>query len=125
MKLIYSAILLLLFLLSPMGAPPLGASDIAELQIVRISPRDRAAVVKSPENKLSVIREGSRIEGVGTVVEIGEKRVVIAGSWRRMRVETLIIRLEGGMQRTERIRKAGGRQSVLYAPKGVRTDRRG
>ena len=117
MKLIYPAVLLVFFLLSPMGAPPLGASDIADLQIVRISPRDRAAVVKSPKNKLSVIREGSRIEGAGTVVEIGEKRVVIAGPGGGCG-ETLIIRLEGGMQRTERIRKAGGRQLVLYAPKG-------
>lgn len=118
MKLISPALKLLLFLLSLMAAPPLGASDIADLKIVRISPRDRAAVVKSSENTLSVIREGSWIEGLGTVVDIGEKRVVIAGPGGGGG-ETLIIRLEGGMQRTERIRKVFDRQSVLYAPKGA------
>jgi hypothetical protein len=119
MNIKYLAVLLSFFLFLPMGACPLCASSALEFQVVRISSQDRAAVIRSPENKLSVIKAGSRIEGVGKVAEIAENRVVIEAPGDRGG-ETLIIRLEGGRQRTERIRKAGHRRPLFYAPEGAR-----
>ena len=111
--------LLLFFLLSPMSACPLSASSADEFQIVRISPRDRAAVIKFSDDTLSVIREGMRVEGVGKITEITENRVVIDASGDR-RSDILIFRWEDNRQRTERIRKAVDRQSLFYAPEAAR-----
>lgn len=94
-------------------SPP--AAIAAEIQVVRISHEDRAAVIQTPEDRLTLITEGGRIPGLGKVTEISENRVVIDAPTKRGG-ETLIIRMENGRQRIERIRKGGDGQSLPYVP---------
>jgi hypothetical protein len=86
---------------------PLQTVSLENIQLLRISPSDERAVVKAPDGKLKVIKVGDAIgDKGGRIIEIAEGRVVIEEKSDR-ETEKVIIRLEGGKQRIERIRKQG------------------
>ena len=94
------------------------------VQVVRIMEQDERAVIKTPDGNMRVIKVGDvigkgdlRVPGSGLrVVEISEGRIVF-GEKTDKGVETVIVRVEDGKQRVERIRKFGDKQPPLYAPK--------
>lgn len=88
------------------------------MTIVKISPRDKAAVIKTPEGKMEVIRVGDSIGSSATVTEIAKDTVVIEERTEQQ-VETVIIRLEGKKQTVQRIRKLGEGRPKLYMPAGA------
>ncbi len=117
------------------------AETLEEIRVIKISPQDERAVIKTSDRKLQIIKVGDviRVENsyqhsavsgqersaqrsdvsiqhsVLRVIEITTGRVVFEGM-TDMGVETVIIRVEDGKQRVERIRKAGEEQPLLYAP---------
>jgi Tfp pilus assembly protein PilP len=86
---------------------PLQTVSLENIQLLRISPSDERAVVKASDGKLKVIKVGDAIgDKGGQIIEIAEGRVVVEEKGDR-ETEKVIIRLEGGKQRIERIRKQG------------------
>ena len=94
------------------------------IQILRIMEKDERAVIKTPDGNLRVVKVGDVIgkgdlgvPGSGLrVVEISEGRIVFEEKTDKG-METVIVRIEEGKQRVERIRKFGDKQAPLYAPK--------
>ena len=114
-----SLAVLILAILTPIAGISQGQEKtyvIEAIQIVRISSEDERATVRTPDGKIQVIKVGDSIGERGKVIEIVEGRIVIEERTDKG-PETVIIRFENGKQRIERIRKAGGRQPILYAPK--------
>ncbi len=93
-------------------------ADIQDIQIVKISPRDQRAVVKLHKKKLILIKVGDTLEGLGTIEEIADGRIVIKKS-TDSDSEIIIIRFVNGKQWVEEIRKLGDEKAVLYAPKST------
>jgi len=92
------------------------AGPIESIQILKISGRDGKAVIKTPDGSMQMIRVGDAFGKRGKVIEIADGRVVVEERTDQG-TETVIIRVEDGKQRIERIRKTGDREPVLYAPK--------
>jgi len=88
------------------------------MKVVKISPRDEAAVIRTPEGKMEVIRVGDSIGSSATVKEIANDAVVIENRTER-EVETVIIRLAGKKQTIQRIRKLNQGRPNLYMPAGA------
>ena len=94
------------------------------IQVLRIMEQDERAVIKTADGNMRVIKVGDvigkgdlRVPGSGLrVVEISEGRIVFEEKTDKG-VETVIVRIEDGKQRVERIRKVGDKQAPLYAPK--------
>lgn len=100
-------------------AQPLFALSPEEIQVVKISPKDERAVIKTHENDLQVIKVGDSLGHYGRVIEITKGRIVIEARSDRGS-EIVIIRIENGRQRIERIRKAGDERPVLYTPQSTK-----
>lgn len=89
------------------------ASSVDSIQLLKISVQDERAVIKTSDGKVQIIKVGDVIDDNGKVVEITAGRVVLEKKGGN-ETETVIIRLEDGKQRVERIKKAGEKQPQLY-----------
>ncbi len=95
------------------------ASSIDSIQLLKISAQDQRAVIKTPDGEMKVIKTGDVLRvtsGELRVAEITAGRVVLEEKTGN-ETETVVIRLEDGKQRVERIRKAGEKQPQLYSVK--------
>lgn len=90
------------------------ASSIDSIQLLKIAAQDERAIIKMPDGKMQLIKAGDVIGDSSKVVEITAGRVVLEEKTGNL-TETVIIRLEDGKQRVERIKKAGEKQSQFYA----------
>jgi hypothetical protein len=96
---------------------------IESIQVVRILDQEEKAMIKLPDGKMHILKVGDdltkdplRVTGSGLrVVEITEGRIVIEEKTERG-LEKVIITVENGKQRIERIRKIGEGQPGLYSP---------
>jgi hypothetical protein len=104
-----------LLLLSLLTNGSLMAGSIDDIRIVKISPQDKTAVIKSPEGRIQIIKVGDLVGPNGEVIEIIESRIVIEEK-TETGLETVIIRMEDGKQRIERIRKMPDHQPMLHSP---------
>jgi hypothetical protein len=95
------------------------ASSIDSIQLLKISPQDERAIIKTTDGKLQIIKPGDAVDNDSKVVEITAGRVVFEEKTGN-EMETVIIRLEDGKQRVERIRKAPEKQVHLYSPRSAR-----
>jgi Tfp pilus assembly protein PilP len=114
-------ILAALFLL-PRVAPaqePAREVSIDDLRVVKISAGDGRAVIEIGEGGLQLIKAGDRIGRKAKVLEITTGRVVIE-ELTEQGAESVIIRLEDGNQRVERVRRAGKGTPPLHAVPPVR-----
>jgi hypothetical protein len=82
------------------------------IQVIRILPKEEKALIKTPDGKLQIIKNGDLIGGNKRISEIAEGRVVIEER-TATGIETVIIRVEDKNQRVERIRKIEEKQPVL------------
>lgn len=97
------------------------AEAIGDIRIIKIAPQDQRAVIKTDERELKIITVGDVLHVTDhelRVVEIVTGRVVFEEKTDKG-VEEVIIRLENGKQREERIKRAGEPQPKLYAPASV------
>jgi hypothetical protein len=92
------AALLLLFAVNAQA----GALD--KIRFIKVAPKDEKGVIKEADGKLRVIKPGDTIGETVRVVSISEGRVVIE-EMTATGPETIIVRIENGGQRFERVRK--------------------
>ncbi len=97
------------------GAETASSVSIDHIQVLRISPNEGKAVVRMPDNRALVIKAGDSIGHNARVIEVVEGRIVIEEKGPQG-IETVIIRVEDGKQRVERIRKAVKEGPALYSP---------
>lgn len=103
-------IIIILITLMPLlvfAEKPLQRVCVDDIKVIKISPRDERAVIKASERRLQVIKVGDIIRVTCSrlrVVEITKERIVIEEMTDRG-TETVIIRVENGKQRVERISK--------------------
>jgi hypothetical protein len=89
---------------------------IESVQILRILDQEEKAMIKLSDGRMHILKVGDLVGKNGKVIEIVEGRIVIEERTEKG-PETVIIRLENGKQRIERIRKTGEQPPMLYAPK--------
>ena len=78
---------------------------IDDITVLKISPHDQRAVIKMQDGKAQLIKPGDLIGGkYGKVAEIANDRIVVEQMIGK-EAEIVIIRLEKGKQRMERIKK--------------------
>ena len=102
-------------LLSITSVQPLVAQSMADIRVLKISPRDKAAVVELADGQLQLIRTGDSVNGIGRVVEIAPQRIVFEHQNQGAK-ELLVIRLVGEQQKLERIRKTDNEKPAHAAP---------
>jgi|WetSurMetagenome_2_1015567.scaffolds.fasta_scaffold319774_1 hypothetical protein len=74
--------------------------SVEDMKVLRISPHDESAIIRTPDGKMQTIRVGDSIGDVGRVTEIVKDRIVIEGA-----ADTFIIRMEDGKQLMQRVSK--------------------
>lgn len=108
-------IMLLLLMLSAQNLMALSAQTI---KVVKISPKDERAVIKIEKNALQVIKAGDSIGNNLKVIEITEGRIVLEEINDTGR-ETIIIRVEDGKHRVEKIKMVDEKRPTLLVPKNI------
>ena len=93
----------------------LSAQSMANIRVLKISPRENAAVVEQSNGQLQLIRIGDSVDGLGRVIAIAPGRIVFDFN-NQGAGELVVIRLIGDDQKLERIRKAGDEIPALVAP---------
>ena len=111
-------VIFILFIL--INSYPVFAQSLDEIKVVKISSKDERAVVKIHGNDLQVIKVGDSLAEHGRVVEITRGRIVLEINGDRGG-EKVIIRLENGRQRIERIMKAGDERPEFSTPQSIVT----
>lgn len=113
----------LLTLLAPVAAMAgEQAVTVESIQVIKTSAMDEKAVI-NVHGKLQVIKVGDQLSADSSqpyglkVIEIAKDRVVLEESGDSG-PETVIIRLEDGKQRVERMRKGGERQPTIHKNSG-------
>lgn len=86
-----------------------------KVQFIKISPQDSKAVIESADGKLRVVKPGDAISKTATVTEIAPGRVVLEEKTDKG-LETIIIRIENGKSRLERLRQKPEIHPLLVAP---------
>ena len=89
---------------------------VESIHILRIIEQEERAMIKLADGRMHILKVGDLVGKNGKVTEIVEGRIVIEERTEKG-PETVIIRLEDGKQKIERIRKVGEKQPILYAPK--------
>ena len=85
-------------------ASTVSAAPLDKIRFIKIAPQDEKAVIMSADGKLMIIKPGDVIGETVTVKEITTGRVVLEEKTDKG-PETVIIRVENGKHRIERIRK--------------------
>lgn len=112
-KVVVLAVLTLLIPLATLA----GEQAVETIRVVKTSPMDEKAVIKV-HGKLQVIKVGDELSAIiGQVNEIKvteiSKDMVVLEETGESGPETVIIRLEDGKQKVERMRKTADRQQPL------------
>ena len=76
--------------------------SVNDITILKISAKDERAVMKTPDNNLKLLKVGDPLGDRLTIIEIAAGRVVLEEA-KEQGTETIIIRLENGEQRIERM----------------------
>ena len=106
-----------------LAAEPKMTSYADTIHILKISPEEEKAVIKTPDGDMLIIKAGDILQSLESqstrvelkVVEIAEGRVVLEEKTEKGN-DTIIVRVEDGKQRMERISKSAPRTQSLRAP---------
>lgn len=99
-------------------------AGVAEtIHVLKISPQDQRAVIKQTDGTMRVIKVGDAVGATGKIIEISEGRVII-DEVSNNETERIIIRLENGKQRVERLKKTADKQPPLYSPNAQKQNRK-
>ena len=85
------------------------------VRVLKISPQDERAVVQLPGGKMEIVKVGDALGNNAKITEISDGRVVIEET-KGHEIETIIICLEDGKQKAQRLKKSGGPKPALLAP---------
>ncbi len=81
--------------------------SLEPMRILKVSPQDHTAVVKTPKSRLRLVKVGDVLADNARVVEISAKRMVLEQAVDRT-IETVMIHFDGKSQRIERYSKNPG-----------------
>lgn len=87
--------------LQPANARPV-ASSIDNIRVVKISPKDQTAVIKTAKQEMTVVHVGDCLVKGGRVTMIAADKIVVEHHGQG-KVETIIIRFNDGKQIIDRI----------------------
>jgi hypothetical protein len=96
-------------------AQPIPAQVYDDIKVLKISQKDQRAVIKIGHNNLRVVGLGDSIRKNSRIIEISQGRIVME-EITDMGKEIIIIRLENGKQRVERIKKAEEESKPFLVP---------
>ncbi|GAB7025019.1 hypothetical protein [Geotalea toluenoxydans] len=91
------------------------AGTLDKVQFIKIAPQDAKAVIKAADGKLQVIKPGDDIGENVTVKEIAANRIVLEEKTDNG-PETVIVRMESGKARIERLKKQPDKGQPMVAP---------
>lgn len=94
------------------------AGSLEKVQFIKIAPQDAKAVIKAADGKLQVIKPGDDIGENVTVKEIAANRIVLEEKTDNG-PETVIVRMESGKARIERLKKQPDKGQPMVAPAAV------
>jgi hypothetical protein len=80
------------------------AGPLDKVQFIKISAQDAKAVIRSADGKMTVIKQGDTVVENITVKEIIPGRIILEEKTAKG-PETIIVRIDNGKTRIERIRK--------------------
>jgi len=93
-----------------LAAPPvLHAVEPDEVAVVRLSPQDGSAVIRTADGELSVVRLGDLVGEIGRITEITGERLMLERPTAQG-MERIIIRLIEGQQTVEVLTPRGLRE---------------
>lgn len=91
------------------------AGPLDKVRFIKISAQDAKAVVRSADGKMTVIKPGDTVVENITVKEIIPGRIILEEKTARG-PETIIVRMDNGKTRIERLRKQAEAGSAPVAP---------
>lgn len=91
------------------------AAPLDKIQFIRISAQNSKAVIRTADGKMQVVKSGDAIAENTTVKEIIPGRIILEEKTERG-VETIIVRIDNGKTRIERLRKQPDNSQPLVAP---------
>jgi DNA-binding IclR family transcriptional regulator len=89
------------------------------IRVLKISSQDQRAVIKQSDGTMRIVKVGNTVGDYGTITEIAPGRVVLEKVSDK-ESERIIIRLEKGEQRIERIKRSTAKQPALVTPNAVK-----
>lgn len=94
---------------------PVFAAPLDKIQFIKISPQDSKAVIRGIGGKMQVIKPGDTVVENVTVKEIAPGRIILEEKTVNG-LETLIIRMNNGKSRIERMHKQPEINQQMVAP---------
>lgn len=94
------------------------AAPLDKIQFIKIAPQDQKAVIKASDGKLQVVKPGDVIADNTTIKETAPGRIVLEEKTDKG-LETIIVRIDGGKTRIERLRRQPEKGPSLVAPAGT------
>lgn len=91
------------------------AVPLDKIQFIKISAQDSKAVIRTIEGKMRVVKPGDSIAENTTIKEIIPGRIILEEKTERG-IETVIVRMESGKPRIERLRRQPDKFQPLVAP---------
>jgi hypothetical protein len=91
------------------------AASLDNIQFIKISAQESRAVIKTAAGKMQVVKPGDVIAEYSTIKEIIPGRIILEEKTERG-IETVIVRMDNGKTRFERLRKQPEISQPLVAP---------
>ena len=95
------------------------ADSVQGIQILKISSQDQRAVIQQADGAMRIVKVGDVVGDSGTITEIAPGRVVLDKVSDR-ETERIIIHLEKGEQRVERLKRSAAKQPMLFTPNAAK-----
>jgi hypothetical protein len=91
------------------------AAPLDKIHFIKISPQESKAVIRTADGKMQVIKSGDTVVENITVKEIIPGRLILEEKTDRG-METIIVRMDNGKTRIERLRKQPEKSQQMVAP---------
>jgi len=91
------------------------AASLDKIQFIKISSQESKAVIRTADGKMQVIKPGDAVVENITVKEIIPGRLILEEKTDRG-METIIVRMDNGKTRIERLRKQPEKSQQMVAP---------
>ena len=91
------------------------AAPLDKIQFIKISAQDSKAVIRAIGGKMQVVKPGDTIAENTTIKEIIPGRIILEEKTTNG-IETVIVRMDNGKSRIERLRRQPEKSRPLVAP---------
>lgn len=110
-----TTVVTLFFAAALMLAATAFTAPLDKIQFIKISAQESKAVIRTVDGKMQVIKPGDTVVENITVKEIIPGRVILEEKTDRG-METIIVRMDNGKTRIERLRKQPEKSQQMVAP---------